>query len=109
MTDQAAASEDRRRFDRFELTDIRAFAGRDAFQVVNVSAEGVLLEGLDPALAEGDTLHLTLTIPIMRRIVSLPLRGRVARREGLSVGIHFVEPARSWSRLLELMAQRQSA
>lgn len=106
------ATIERRKYPRYKLAGVGATLNNSiACGVVDLAAEGVLLSGvpLKESPRFGDKCLVALRIVVGLREVPVLVRGRVVREGRGQVAVHYAQPAAVWPRLLELMAERESA
>lgn len=103
---------ERRKYPRYKLAGVRATLNNSiACGLVDIAAEGVLLSGvpLKESPRSGDNCLVALRIAAGSREVPVLVRGRVVREGRGQVAVHYAQPGAVWPRLLELMAERESA
>ncbi|MGB0748622.1 MAG: PilZ domain-containing protein [Magnetospiraceae bacterium] len=101
--------QDKRKFERYELTGVGALIDRFQCPVINVSDQGVLLEDPMELLRQGDAAGIVLTVPLLDKIVPVEVYGWVVRAENGMAALNYDEPVRTWKRLLALLNQKQKA
>jgi len=97
------------RSERYDLDTVRAIVGSTKHAILNVSTEGVLVQGELLGIGEGDNLTLTLQVLVRDRWRPMPVEGRVVRVDDRGAAIHYRDAARTWERLLRRLGEGQAA
>lgn len=96
------------RQERYDLSSIEVWIDGAASNLLNVSASGILIGGKRIDYPDGAPIQADLIIPLFERKVGVRITGTVARRDETGFAITYASPARSWARLLTLLAQKET-
>lgn len=106
-TEMPAAGPDQRRSPRYRLRDISAEIDGRACEIADVSPTGILLKEAGGGRERGDAVTVTLSVPLMERIVPVRVDGFVVRADERGTAIDYVRPAVTWPQVLKVLDYRQ--
>lgn len=91
---------DNRRFPRFSSDKISFEMDGRQLNVIDISATGIQVRGAPSWIATGQALTFNLLVPVRGRTLPVAASGRVIRKLGDSLAIHYQSPHPNWKRLL---------
>ncbi|MEQ8666730.1 MAG: PilZ domain-containing protein [Rhodospirillales bacterium] len=99
----------RDRAPRYELSSIKAVLNDQTVEIVDVSPTGLLVKNADASLERGDAVTVTLSVPLMKKSVPVPVDGFVVRSDERGTAIDYVRPATAWPHILRILNLREGA
>ncbi len=100
-------SSDNRRFPRFSSDKIRFEMDGRELHVIDISATGIQVRGAPNWIATGQALIFNLLVPVRGQTLPVAASGRVIRKLGDGLAIHYQSPHPNWKRLLtDYLARR---
>ena len=97
-------SDNKRAAERYELPTLTAEVDGMECVLLNVSSTGVLLGDLANKFALGEPITVYIFIPLKHGMTNLKIKGTVARSDGVSIGVNYKTPTRTWDRLLKVLS-----
>ncbi len=104
MADAAAT-----RSERYDLSTVRALVGGTKHALLNVSADGLLIEGELFGIAEGEHCTITIQVQALGKWLPLPVDGRVIRIDDRGTAINYRNATRTWDKLLTALNRREAS
>ena len=93
---------------RYSLDSVDAVVAGVVCQVVNVSAEGILIEGWENPPPMGTTGVFTVRAPLAGQVLSIEITGTVIRlQDNGAVALTYQMPRQDWSKILLLLDKQQ--
>jgi hypothetical protein len=93
---------------RYNLPSIHGqFEGVDC-NIVDISATGLLLEGIVTDHIRGDAITVSLRFPLMDKTMLMDMDGFIIRCDENGIAIDYVKPSRTWIRILEILSLREA-
>lgn len=100
-------SNENRRSPRYNLSSIEVKIGDQVCEVADVSPTGILMKGLDSSMERGDTLTMTISVPLMSQIVPVQVDGFVVRNDDRGLAVDYVKPAITWPHVLKVLDAKE--
>ena len=93
---------------RYNLPSIHGkFEGVEC-NIVDISATGLLLEGIVTDHVRGDTATISLRFPLMDKTLLMDMDGFIVRCDERGIAIDYVKPTRTWVRILDILNMREN-
>lgn len=108
MAQDVPSGSDQRQFPRYSLPEIRVVIDDTECELVDVSPEGVFIGGLDGHFESGQSIEITLKVPLMNLLAPLVIDGVVVRQTDAGLAVHYATPNRTWPRVLKIIDTRKT-
>ena len=93
---------------RYNLPSIHGkFEGVDC-NILDISATGLMLEGIVTDHVRGDTATVSLRFPLMDKTMLLDMDGFIVRIDERGIAMDYVSPSRTWIRILNILNMREN-
>lgn len=107
MFGRKSEPKDNRRFPRFMSDRIRFEMDGRELRVVDISATGIQVRGAPNWITKGQGINFRLIVPVRNETAVIPANGRVIRKMGDTMSLHYASPHPDWKRLLtQYLARR---
>ena len=99
---ETARDSDRRSTPRYNIASLSATIGpaRLDVQVNDIGEDNIKLKSTDQSLKLGDSIKLSLSVPLLDQIVTIPINGNVSRTSNDQVVVSYDQPVQTWQRIL---------
>lgn len=94
---------EQRRAPRYNLSSLKAVVDGREHDLIDVSAEGVLIDGVEGDYAPGTPVRVTLRVPLMDKVSPLVIEARAVRHDGRGLAANYETPNRTWPQVLRVV------